>query len=780
MLRNFGIICAAILILGGIVYGAFYRIIDIGFLLDDFKHLGYSYYFWNGDQSGVWKTFTGNWSGQSDGLTSYRPGISMTFAFDYLVWKFNAAGYHLTNLIVYTFCAFFCSVIAYQVTVEFSRKERLWIGFFAGLLFALYPIHAESVSWVVGRVDIHCTFLYMLSMLTYFQFRKNENYALLGVSLVSFYIALICKEMAVTLPAVLACAEVLLPGPLQWKRFSFKKRGLVLGIFLVSLVAFGLFRTALLGTVVGGYGTTDLRSTVRYLKNFLDVPTFRKILFGVNEEAPFPNHIIQIAYYAWMVLGVTFVARLTQPLSRLRIWLFLILWLVVSEIPTFQIWHVYPNLVGSRLFFLGSAALCVLVSVALVGSYKAGSKFSNPKFKLAMQTMHILCLVSLVVLSGCWYMGLQHNQFAWIEAGRQMRALQSQLIAETRTLPPDGSLVLIDLPQDFSGSGLIGRPEYLIEIFNRPYQDADYARRMLTLARPVPGPNEYVYPNLLERLYLDRSATKWFHWSKDDRGFVQWTKPQGTQALALDVTNLAESKVENLKAPTCVWLSKALEIDPFAVDCIEVSLDGKPDLKELARNARLVWRSKKQPKSWIDYSEGPWAEVIDDKLVFLPGRYRSWTLNGTVEDIGIQFFPGDYSVSIQSVRNIPEASLMPSNSLVLDSTRHSSASDLIMPFVKSSEPLSVSFDASKIAGATKVTLFVTRTDFACPDLPTKVLPEDLQGLFKQQIDSTAGTFKLPQSVMDSAGKHQITLLALDAEGRPVGFTSEPLTFFVQN
>lgn len=801
--RNALFLGAAFLIACGIVFGAYYSVLNSGFLLDDFKHLGYAYNANHGDPSGLMRAFTGNWTGQTDGLTSFRPGISLSFWIDNLLFGLNAVGYHITNLVVFSACTFLCGLLGYQLTADAPQRERLWTGLAAMVLFGTYPIHAESVSWIIGRVDVHCTFFYLCSISLYLQFRKAGSIACFVLSIVSFLASLICKEMAVTLPAVIALAEILLATPLGWREISVQKKLIWVGSFFGALAVFGVVRTMLLGTVVGGYGNSSFRGFFRALRNnFLDAATFGKILIGVNEEQPFSPGILQTANIAWIVVGVSLLIRLLQPLSRIRVIVFLVLWLALAELPTFQIWHIFPNLVGSRLFFLGSSAMCLLLAVSLIPALKLTQKFANQAFYMPAKVIGIAGSVALIVLPVCWFLGLQHNLYPWIEAGRQMKAANVELLDEARATKGDQSNVLIDLPQDFSGAGMIGRHELLESMLNKPVADADYASKFVTLVRPIPGPIEYIYPSLLATIYGDSSLRKFLHWSKDDGGYVDWSVPQGVETLVVTEFPAPEEKkprkkkagngsesntsapatpgvVNNPSAPTCVWLTRGCKINPLKIGSLEAQISSQSELSKLAGNARLVWRSEKQPKSWIDYSEGPSAEVFNGKLLFMPGRYRSWVLNGAITDIGIQFLPGQYSAQVKSLKNVDSSVLYPSIDLNV-SNLPTKPQSKIMPTVNAKNEVKVSFDASKIEGARKVLLIVTKTDMACPDLPVASLPDETQLLFKKELDSTPGSFQLPPEALAQNGKHQVAVLALDADGKPRGYISEPRTYFVVN
>ncbi len=822
MKRNALLLGAAFLIACGIVYGAYHSVLNSGFLLDDFKHLGYAYNANHGDPSGLIHAFTGNWTGQTDGLTSFRPGISLSFWLDNLLFGLNAVGYHVTNLVVFSACTFLCGVLGYQLTADASQRERLLTGLFSIVLFASYPIHVESVSWIIGRVDVHCTFFYLLSISLYFQFRKAGSIVCFGLSIASFLASIICKEMAVTLPAVIAIAELLLLKPLGWREASIKKRLLWVGTFFGALAVFGAIRTMLLGTVVGGYGNSSLRGFFRaFRNNFFDGATFEKILIGVNEEQPFSKMALITAKAWWAIIGSLLLLRLLQANSRVRLMAFLFSWLILAELPTFQIWHIFPNLVGSRLFFLGSSAMCLLLAVSLVPAFKLAKDLTLEHLKMEQtlefagtvvlaeqgvikhsKILHIIGILGLITLPVFWLQALQHNLYPWIEAGREMQSATAKLLDEARLTTAEQSVVLIDLPQDFSGAGMIGRPELLESMLNKPVADADYAGKFVSLVRPIPGPIEYIYPSLLASIYGDQRCRKFLHWSKDDGAFIDWVMPAGLENLAVTEFPVAVSKkprkgksgnrvasnaptavkpgsVNSPSAPECVWLSVGSKINPLKVSALEAEVSSDLDLSKLAGNARLVWKSEKQPKSWIEYSEGPSAEAVDGKLVFMPGRFRSWVLNGPVVDVGIRFFPGQYSAQVKSLRSVDALTMYPSVELSVENSQPTVQSK-IMPTVSSKGNLKVSFDASKIDGAKKVVVVVTKTDMACPDLPVASLPDETQLLFKKEVDAASGSFQLPPEALAQNGKHQVAVLAVDADGKPRGYVSEPRTYFVAN
>ena len=661
------------------VFYLYSKTLTIGFLLDDFVHLDYPFAALHGDPSGYLKTWTGNWSGQADGLTSFRPGISTSYVLDFMAYGLNPVGYHVTNLVMYAICVFLCGVIACQLVDSKDLYDRIATALFASTLFVLYPLHVESVAWIVGRVDLFCTAFYLASLSLYFRFRKIGQRRYLVLSLVCFVFSLISKEMAVTLPLVIACAELLLPQSLNWQKLETKKRILFSSLFVAMLLCFAGLRTLLLGTLVGGYGSTNFRAFLHSLHNFLDAPTLRKIVFGVNEEVPYGRFLSLWANTSWTAAIVSMLLRLFQPLSRLRIFAFLAIWLVLSVLPTFQIWHINPNLVGSRLFFLGSTSLCILLSVALVPKLKVAGRLNDSKlFRSALMVLYLIGLGALTVLSFTWRGALYYNLNPWVDAGQQMIVLRSKLI-ELAKNPQVRSIVLLNLPADFSGAGMVGNKEILHRMLKQPVVDADYTSKIVFFPPASAELPDAVDRKLLKRTYDEKKGAHWLQWSKDEKQWVRWEKPKGLKTFSSNAfvkdDHSVFLSVDKPVDAVRVWMKTMEPIDPFSVDGMVLKFEGTNISPEFAKQIQLLWRSDHQPKSWIPYSEGPQGEWISvpveqihlsgnaspetQTLLFRPLNQRSWLLNGSIVEIGFKLPPGQYSFKPLKVESTDSSVIMP-------------------------------------------------------------------------------------------------------------------------
>ena len=125
----------------------------------------------------------------------YWPLLHTTFWLEHKLWGLAPLGYHLVNLLLHT------SV----VLLLWRLLRRLGVpgAWFAAAVFAVHPLHVESVAWVIGRKDILATVFYLSSVLAYIRFaemRRKGHYLLAGAL---FVLGLLSKSIVITLPVAL-------------------------------------------------------------------------------------------------------------------------------------------------------------------------------------------------------------------------------------------------------------------------------------------------------------------------------------------------------------------------------------------------------------------------------------------------------------------------------------------------------------------------------------------------------------------------------------------------
>src|SRR5579871_3532991 len=115
----------------------------------------------------------------------YRPLTLFSQAIDWQLWHLNAAGFHLTNLLLH----------AANTALVYAVGRRLFDGagaMVAALLFALHPASHEAVYWISGRFDLLATLFSLVALLLLTKSRP----AIYVAGLMCLFLALLSKESA--------------------------------------------------------------------------------------------------------------------------------------------------------------------------------------------------------------------------------------------------------------------------------------------------------------------------------------------------------------------------------------------------------------------------------------------------------------------------------------------------------------------------------------------------------------------------------------------------------
>jgi lipoprotein NlpI len=162
-------------------------------------------------------------------MGNYHPFIIFSFAADYSFFQLDATGYHVHNLILHLANSFLVYAFCYFL---FQKKSNLAV--IVALLFALHPMHVESVAWISERKDLLYTMYFLLSLISYLRFieKKEGKYFILSVLL--FVFSLLSKAQAVTLPLVLILIDYLHSRKISLKTILEK-----IPFFVLSLI-FGI------------------------------------------------------------------------------------------------------------------------------------------------------------------------------------------------------------------------------------------------------------------------------------------------------------------------------------------------------------------------------------------------------------------------------------------------------------------------------------------------------------------------------------------------------------
>ncbi|HSB12579.1 MAG TPA: tetratricopeptide repeat protein [Blastocatellia bacterium] len=242
--------------------------------------------------------------------TYYRPIFMALFTINYAIAGLAPWAWHLINLLIHA---------AATLLVFFTIKEltsRLEIASLTAALFAVHPVHAESVAWVSGITDPLTALFLLPAFWFYLRFRKTGQKKLLILVAVFYLLALFGKETALALPLVIAYCEL----------FHFKERA-PLKVRVIGAVLLPALLIA----------PTAVYLAMRYV-------TLKGALFGTGPRYP-------MAY-----------AMMTVPLAILK-------YLKLMFLPWGQSYQHYTDFVssiGASRFLLPLAGVLVVVAAIVL------------------------------------------------------------------------------------------------------------------------------------------------------------------------------------------------------------------------------------------------------------------------------------------------------------------------------------------------------------------------------------------------------------------------------
>jgi len=165
-------------------------------------------YVWDDDMYVTRNTTLRSWHGlgriwaEPGATPQYYPVTFSSFWLEYQLFGLNPAVSHAVNVLLH----------AVNAVLLFCILERLrvWGAFLGACLFALHPVHVESVAWITERKNVLSGVLFLASLLLWLRFKAEDDaegrdspaWRIYGASLALFVLALLSKSVACSLPGV--------------------------------------------------------------------------------------------------------------------------------------------------------------------------------------------------------------------------------------------------------------------------------------------------------------------------------------------------------------------------------------------------------------------------------------------------------------------------------------------------------------------------------------------------------------------------------------------------
>ncbi len=291
----------------------------------------------------------------------YRPLLALSFFADYRLWGLQPAGYHLTNILFHAAASALVCLLAWRLTAPRAA------GALAGVLFALHPVHMESVAFTSGRVDVVAAAFTLGAVLL---FLRGSPPSAIG-SAGCFAAALLMKEMALTLPAILVLAALAAaPEPGRRRALPALRRCLPHAIVLLG---YGLARASVgLPQLLAGKESGAADPLARALTAVATVGRYVQMDLVLFEPTPFyEGRLTTSPLDPWFLLGVAALAAggwlVAWAWRRDPLLFFGVAWFFVTLIPVANlvpIPGVRDAAIAERYLYIPSIGVCLALGAA--------------------------------------------------------------------------------------------------------------------------------------------------------------------------------------------------------------------------------------------------------------------------------------------------------------------------------------------------------------------------------------------------------------------------------
>lgn len=185
-------------------------------------------------------------------LLEYMPLKNLSYGVDYALFGLSPQAFRIQQqlwwlasvLLLWLWLRALLRSMAEGDRLRLPASQAEPLALFTALLFALHPVHVESVTWLSGRKDVLCGTFMLAALCCAFRWRAAERPARPGMLLGAFAftaLALLSKPMAVVLPGLIALQDYVCARPQRSLRVLLRERAaLYVGVSAMAL-AFALF-----------------------------------------------------------------------------------------------------------------------------------------------------------------------------------------------------------------------------------------------------------------------------------------------------------------------------------------------------------------------------------------------------------------------------------------------------------------------------------------------------------------------------------------------------------
>lgn len=354
------------------------------------------------------------WAFSSFFSRHWHPLTWLSHMVDSQIFGMSAPGHHATSMILHmlnTVLLFF---------ILFLATRQSYPALVVAILFAIHPLHVETVAWISDRKDVLSSFFWMATILAYLYYTKAPSVSKFSIVLFLFIVGLMAKPMLVTIPVILLLFDywpLNRAGSLDISENGFPSRPRYKLLFLLYEKAILIGISIIFGSIaifaMRGGSVPDIPQIVPSVNDlgnavYSYIAYIGRMIVPINLASPYPtppriSAITAISCLA-LVMGITSAAvgyRKKYPFL-LTGWTIY----VVTLLPVIGLFRIGPHKMTDRYTYLPLIGLFIIFSWGLESLCE-----KKAFFKLAKMPITIFILVLLAILS-CYQVQYWKNDFS--------------------------------------------------------------------------------------------------------------------------------------------------------------------------------------------------------------------------------------------------------------------------------------------------------------------------------------------------------------------------------
>lgn len=292
------------------------------------------------------------WALASQDAAFWHPLTWLSLMLDFQLFRLNPAGYHWTNLLLHLANTLLLFIVMQRMT------GALWRSGFAAALFALHPLHVESVAWIAERKDVLSAFFWMATMGAYAFYVERPGFGRYLAVVTLFGLGLMAKPMLVTLPFVFLLLDYWPLRRFQITQVNIRERSfLKLLAEKIPLLVMVVIASMLV------YSTQQKAGALTALDS---------LPLGVRIGNAAVSYV---TYMFKMIIPVNLAAFYPHP-GKSAVWLVLTSFMVIIFISSFALKYLkrLPYFAVGWFWFLGT--LVPVIGLVQVGAYAMADRFT--------------------------------------------------------------------------------------------------------------------------------------------------------------------------------------------------------------------------------------------------------------------------------------------------------------------------------------------------------------------------------------------------------------------